>query len=327
MTSTPSSISSALPVPKPGWRQQLDALLAPPEADSRRTSWPTLMLFLAPALLIYAALTAYPVVRTFYNSFFIIQDIASTEFVGLAHFSEVFRDATFLAAVRNTAIWSTIAPFFDVGTGLLLALCLYAGVSFARFLRVAWFAPVLLSYVVVGIMWVWIYNYDWGVVNVALRNLGLGHWAHAWIGDPNFALASLMVTHAWKWAGFNMVVCLAALHSLPSEVLEAAELDNCGWWDKLVHVIIPMLWPTLLNLYILAFIGKMKVFDLVWVMTEGGPMWSTETVSTYVYKRAFNWNTFDLGYPSAIAVVWFFVVVGFVVFFNLLFRRRERLEY
>ena len=88
-----------------------------------------------------------------------------------------------------------------------------------------------------------------------------------------------------------------------------------------------MLWPTLLNLYILAFIGKMKVFDLVWVMTEGGPMWATETVSTYVYKRAFNWNTFDLGYPSAIAVVWFFVVVGFVVFFNLMFRRRERLEY
>lgn len=327
MSSVPLSISTAVPAPKSGWRQRLDALLAPPEADSRRTSWPTLMLFLAPALLVYAALTAYPVVRTFYNSFFIIQDIASTQFVGLAHFAEVFRDATFLAAVRNTAIWSTIAPFFDVGTGLLLALCLYAGVPFARFLRVAWFAPVLLSYVVVGIMWVWIYNYDWGVVNVALRNAGLGQWARAWIGDPNFALASLMVTHAWKWAGFNMVVCLAALHSLPSEVLEAAELDNCGWWDKLLHVIIPMLWPTLLNLYILAFIGKMKVFDLVWVMTEGGPMWSTETVSTYVYKRAFNWNTFDLGYPSAIAVVWFFVVVGFVIFFNLLFRRRERLEY
>jgi multiple sugar transport system permease protein/raffinose/stachyose/melibiose transport system permease protein len=318
---------SALPAARPRWRQQLDSLLAPPEADSRRTSWPTLMLFLAPALLVYAALTAYPVVRTFYNSFFIINDIASSDFVGFAHFAEVFRDATFLAAVRNTAIWSMVAPFFDVGTGLLLALCLYAGVPFARFLRVAWFAPVLLSYVVVGIMWVWIYNYDWGVVNVALRNVGLGHWVQAWIGDPKFALASLMVTHAWKWAGFNMVVCLAALHSLPSEVLEAAELDNCGWWDKLVHVIVPMLWPTLLNLYILAFIGKMKVFDLVWVMTEGGPMWATETVSTYVYKRAFNWNTFDLGYPSAIAVVWFFVVVGFVVFFNLLFRRRERLEY
>jgi multiple sugar transport system permease protein/raffinose/stachyose/melibiose transport system permease protein len=181
--------------------------------------------------------------------------------------------------------------------------------------------------VVVGILWVWIYNYDWGVVNVALRAVGLGHWAQAWLGDPKFALGAVMITHTWKWAGFNMVVCLAALHSLPSEVLEAAELDNCGWGAKLLHIIVPMLRPTLLNLYVLAFIGKMKVFDLVFIMTDGGPMWATETVSTYVYKRAFNWNTFDLGYPSAIAVVWFLVVIGFVWFFNRLFKNKERLEY
>ena len=307
---------------------RLPAWLAAPDGGARGASWPTVMLFLAPALLVYAALTAYPVARTFYNAFFTIGDVGSpSQFVGLAHFAEVVKDATFWAAVRNTAIWSFVAPIFDVATGLLLALCLYAGVPFARFLRVAWFTPVLLSYVVVGILWVWIYNYDWGAVNTVLRSAGLGHWARAWLGDPSFALAAVMITHAWKWAGFNMVVCLAALHSLPSEVLEAAELDNCGWWNKLVHVIVPMLRPTLLNLYILAFIGKMKVFDLVFVMTEGGPMWATETVSTYVYKRAFNWNTFDLGYPSAIAVVWFLVVIAFVLFFNRAFRQRDRLEY
>ncbi|HSW03913.1 carbohydrate ABC transporter permease [Aquabacterium sp.] len=298
-----------------------------PATDTRRAAWPVLMGFLAPALLVYAALTAYPVLRTFYNAFFEIGDISSSKFVGFAHFAEVLKDNTFWAAVKNTAIWAMVAPFADVATGLLLALCLYAGVPFARFLRVAWFTPVLLSYVVVGILWVWIYNYDWGIVNATLRALGLPGWAQAWIGDPKFALGALMVTHAWKWAGFNMVVCLAALHSLPSEVLEAADLDNCGWWAKLRHVIVPMLWPTLLNLYVLAFIGKMKVFDLVWVMTEGGPVWSTETVSTYVYKRAFNWNSFDLGYPSAIAVVWFIVVVAFVLGLNRLFRQRERLEY
>jgi multiple sugar transport system permease protein/raffinose/stachyose/melibiose transport system permease protein len=88
-----------------------------------------------------------------------------------------------------------------------------------------------------------------------------------------------------------------------------------------------MLRPTLLNLLVLAFIGKMKVFDLVWIMTQGGPLWSTETVSTYVYKRAFNWNTFDLGYPSAIAVVWFIIVLVFVAGLMWLFRQRERLEY
>jgi ABC-type sugar transport system permease subunit len=317
------------PTSDPGARRQgrLGAWFGVSGGDSRRASWPTIMAFLAPALLVYAGLTAYPVVRTFYNAFFAIADVDSQNFVGFAHFVEVFHDETFWSAVRNTAIWATIAPFADVATGLLLALCLYAGVPAARFLRVAWFTPVLLSYVVVGIIWVWIYNYDWGAINVALRASGLGTWTRAWLGDPNWALAAVMITHAWKWAGFNMVVCLAALHSLPSEVLEAAELDNCGWVAKLFHVIIPMLRPTLLNLYVLAFIGKMKVFDLVFIMTEGGPMWATETVSTYVYKRAFNWNTFDLGYPSAIAVVWFLVVVVFVFGFNRLLRQKERLEY
>jgi len=173
---------------------------------------------------------------------------------------------------------------------------LYAGVPFARFFRIAWFTPVLISYVVVGILWVWIYNYDWGVANALLIWLGLPGLVHSWLGDPNTALWAIILTHAWKWAGFNMIVCLAALHSLPSEVLEAAELDNCGWLKKLIFIIIPMLRPTLAGLFILALIGKMKVFDLVWIMTSGGPLWSTETVSTYVYKRAFGWNTFDLGY-------------------------------
>jgi len=276
---------------------------------------------------VYAAFTAYPVARTFYNSLLMVEDLSSGEFVGLANYIELASDSTFWTAVSNTLIWSLVAPALDVTTGLLLALCLYAGVPFARFFRVAWFTPVLLSYVVVAIMWMWIYNYDWGVLNIVLRALGLDALTASWIGDPDLALGSLIVTHSWKWAGFNMVVCLAALHSLPREVLEAAELDACGWWRKLIYIIIPMLRPTLLNLLVLAFIGKMKVFDLVWIMTQGGPLWATETVSTYVYKRAFNWNTFDLGYPSAIAVVWFIVVLVFVAGLMLLFRQRERLEY
>ncbi|MEO8181453.1 MAG: sugar ABC transporter permease [Deltaproteobacteria bacterium] len=308
-------------------RPELAFEVATDGVSSRSTRWPTLMLFLAPALLLYAALTAYPVLRTFYNSFFTTGDLDVVRFVGFEHFAEVFHDPNFWAAARNTAIWALIAPLLDVATGLLLALCLYAGVPGGRFLRVAWFTPVLLSYVVVGILWVWIYDYDWGIINAALRALGLSSWAQAWLSDPKLALGAVMLTHLWKWAAFNMVVCLAALHSLPSEVLEAAELDNCGWGAKLVYIIIPMLRPTLSNLFVLAFIGKMKVFDLVFIMTDGGPLWATETVSTYVYKRAFNWNTFDLGYPSAIAVVWFLVVVAFVLLFQRVFGRRERLEY
>ncbi|MGH6945478.1 MAG: carbohydrate ABC transporter permease [Geminicoccaceae bacterium] len=286
------------------------------------------MLFLTPALLFYLAFTAYPVVRTFYNSVHIIKPRGADQFVGLANYVEMLTsDAIFWQAVTNTMIWAIVAPPIDVGTGLILALCLYAKIPFARFFRVAWFTPILISYVVVGIIWMWIYNYDWGLLNALLRALGLDALAHSWLGDPATALGALIVSHTWKWAGFNMVVCLAALSSLPKEVLEAAELDNCGWLKRFWFVMIPMIRPTLVNLLILSFIGKMKVFDLVWIMTQGGPLWSTETVSTYVYKRAFNWNTFDLGYPSAVAVAWFFVVLGTVLALNLLFRQRERLEY
>ena len=299
---------------------------SPSLADPRRASWVVLGVFLAPAILVYAGLTAYPAFRTIFDSFFTIEGLDAT-FVGLDNYRALLADETFWIAARNTFIWSFVAPVLDVATGLLLALALYAGVPFARFLRVAWFTPVLLSYVVVAILWMWIYNYDWGILNVMLRAVGLDALTSSWLGDPNLALASVIVTHAWKWAGFNMVVCLAAIHSLPREVLEASELDNCGWGAKLRYIIIPMLRPTLLSLYILAFIGKMKIFDLVWIMTQGGPLWATETVSTYVYKRAFNWNTFDLGYPSAIAALWFAVVCASVIILNRMLASRERLEY
>ncbi len=284
--------------------------------------------FLAPALFLFAGFTLYPAARTFYNSLHTIKPRGVVEYVGLANVTELLtRDQVFWKAVGNTLIWAGVAPIADVVLGLLLALCLYAKVPLARLLRVVWFTPVLLSYVVVGILWVWIYNYDWGGVNLLLRAVGLGRWAHSWLGDPSTALWAVMAAHAWKWAGFSMVVCLAGLYALPPEVLEAAELDHCGWGRKLTFIMVPMMWPTLLNLLILSFIGKMKVFDLVWIMTQGGPLWSTETVSTYVYKRAFEWNTFDLGYPSAVAALWSLVVMGFVLGLTWLLRQRDRLEY
>src|SRR5207253_2690801 len=140
-------------------------------------------------------------------------------------------------------------------------------------------------------------------------------------------LAALIVVDVWKWTGFNMIVCLAALHALPQDVMEAAELDNCGWFAKLYYIAIPMIASTLIGLLVLGFIGKMKLFDLVWIMTRGGPLWSTETVSTYVYKRAFDWNTFDLGYPSTVATVWFAVILAVVIAVTVQGRRRPKLEY
>jgi raffinose/stachyose/melibiose transport system permease protein len=293
-----------------------------------RTPWLAIFAFLAPALLLYIGFTIYPALRTFYNSVHTIKPRGVVVFVGLANFRELLgADPVFWKAVRNTMLWGVVAPIPDVLVGLLLALCLYAKVPLARLFRVVWFMPVLLSYVVVGIIWMWVYNYEWGVANQLLREIGLSSLAHSWLGDPATARWAVMFTHVWKWVGFNMVVCLAALYALPTEILEAAALDNCGWLRRLIFVMIPMTWRTLLNLLVLSFIGKMRVFDLVWIMTGGGPLWSTETVSTYLYKRAFEWNTFDLGYPSSIAALWFVVVLAFVLALTVLFRQREQLEY
>jgi raffinose/stachyose/melibiose transport system permease protein len=303
------------------------ASLTTPGPARRLGALPSIAVFLGPTVLVYVGLTAYPVLRTLYNSVLRIKPRGIEEFVGLANYAELMRDAIFWKAVGNTLIWAGVAPVLDVGVGLLLALCLYAKVPFARFFRVAWFTPSLISYVVVAILWTWIYNYDWGAANEVLAWIGLGRLRTAWIGNPATALWALIFVDVWKWAGFNMIVCLAALHSLPTEVVEAAELDRCGWIAKLVFVAVPMIRTTLTGLLILGFIGKMKVFDLIWIMTRGGPLWATETVSTYVYKRAFDWNTFDLGYPSALASVWFAVVLAGVMTLGRLFRQRDRVEY
>jgi len=301
---------------------------APRAIDARRASLGVLLAFLTPALAFYAGFTVYPVLRTFYNAFHTIKPHNVVEFVGLANFSALlFADPVFWKAVTNTALFTLVATIIDVVGGLLLALCLFARAPLAPMLRIVWFTPVLMSYVVVGILWVWIFDYDWGLANATLRFLGLGAWEQSWLGQPATALWSVLAAHEWKWLGFNMIVFLAALHALPSEVLGAAELDNCGWFAKLVYVIAPMLKRTIVNLTVLSFIGKMMVFDLVWVMTGGGPLWSTETVSTYVYKRAFEWNTFDLGYPSAIAVLWFLIILAFVALMTRLLRSRDRLEF
>jgi ABC-type sugar transport system permease subunit len=277
---------------------------------------------------VFAGFTAYPVVRTFYDSLHLIGPMGRVEFVGFGNFSSVlFTDPTFWISVRNTAVFTVAGTLLDVFGGLVLALFLFAKVPFVRLFRVIWFLPVLMSYVVVGVIWVWIYDYDWGLLNLLLRVVGLGAFEHSWLGDPATALWAVMGAHLWKWLGFNMIIFLAALHALPEEVLGAAELDNCGWLAKVVYIIVPMLRPTLVNLLVLSFIGKMMIFDLVWIMTQGGPLWSTETVSTYVYKRAFDWNTFDLGYPSAIAVIWFAIIIAFVVAMTWLLRQRDRLEF
>jgi multiple sugar transport system permease protein/raffinose/stachyose/melibiose transport system permease protein len=287
-------------------------------------------LFLAPALMLYFGLVFYPVVRTLYNSFFVL-DMAhgfSQTFVGLRNYQELLtEDPVFFSAAFHSLAWGLTSPLVEIPIALVLAFVIYTGVPGGRFFRLAWFSPLLLSYVIVAIVWRWIYNADWGVFNTILRAVGLAGLTTDWLGTLETVLPALIVVTTWMWTGFNFVILLAALHSLPSETIDAARVDGASNAQTLWHVIIPMLRTTIVNLLILCFIGKMKIFDLVWVMTKGGPMWASETVSTYVIKRAFNWYTLDLGYPSAIAALWFLVILVLTVLFTRFLNRQESLEF
>ena len=281
-------------------------------------------------MILYAAFTIYPVLVTFYNSLHTLRmDLGMQyEYVGLDHFREILTaDEVFWKAARNSLVWAMAAPIVDIPLALLLALTLYARVPFARVFRTVWFTPVLMSYPVVGVIWLWVYNYDWGIANLTLRALGLGAWAQAWLASPATALPALILVTTWMFAGFNMVVLLAAIHAIPSDYLEAAAIDGARAWQRTWRIMVPLLRPTIVNLVILDFIGKMKQFALVWVMTRGGPMWGTETVATYVVKRAFEWKTLDLGYPSAIAVIWFVIIFGLSLLLTRVLQRREALEF
>jgi multiple sugar transport system permease protein/raffinose/stachyose/melibiose transport system permease protein len=276
------------------------------------------------------AFTVVPVFMTFFNSFHILRmDLGmKQQFVGIRHYFEILTDDDiFSLAVRNSLIWAFVSPLLEIPFAFLLAFILYTKVPLTRLFRVTWFSPILVSWVVVGVIFRWVYNYDWGILNVILRAVRLESLALNWLGRPDTALPALIAVTTWKFVGFNMVILLAALSSIPEEFIDAARIDGAGRVRLVRHIIIPLLQPTIVNLLILCFIGKMKQMELVWVTTRGGPMHFSETVATYVQKRAFDWRTLDLGYPSAIAVLWFIVIFSLTLIFTRILQRREVLEF
>jgi ABC-type sugar transport system permease subunit len=271
-----------------------------------------MIIFIAPAMIYFGLFTIYPLLATFWYAFHTIAPaggkLAST-FVGLDNFRALLKDPIFFLAVRNSLIWGIVGPAVELVTAATLAFTIYYRVPLHRFYRVAWFTPILVSGVIIGIVFRWIFNYDWGLVNVFLRAIGLGVLAVDWLGRADTPLAVVIFVHFWATFGFTFVLLLAGLSAVPAELEEAAQIDGASRPLIIRHVLLPLLRPTIVTALILSFIGKMNAFNVVWVLTNGGPLHFSETVATYVQKRAFNWTTLDLGYPSAIAVVWFGVVV------------------
>jgi multiple sugar transport system permease protein/raffinose/stachyose/melibiose transport system permease protein len=266
------------------------------------------MCFMLPGLLAFVLFVAYPLVATLVTSFFSIRPrgaVVQWNWVGLDWFREaLFEDRTFRRAMLNTGLWALWSVVVDIPLAFGLAYALRSRVKGWQVFRTAWFIPILLSPVLTGLLWRSILRLDGGMLNAFLELLHLGQLRTDWLGRPT-ALVWLFIMTSWQTVGFYMILILAALEDFSEELLDAARIDGTNRFQQVVYIILPVLRPVLVTITILAFIYKMRVFDLVWVTTQGGPFGRTETVVTWVVQRAFYYQgAFNLGYPAAMSTIW-----------------------
>lgn len=278
-----------------------------------RRPWGAIALFLGPAMIYYLIFTIYPFFASIYYSLNTLAPVAgrlTTTFVGLQNYSDILlTDEIFRLAVRNSLLWSFLGPLLEMTVATALAVVIYFKVPFHRFYRVAWFTPILVSGVIVGIVFRWIFDYDWGLLDSALRLVGLDVLALNWLGRLDTPIFVVISVHFWATVGYSFVLLLAGLSAVPTDLMEASYIDGASRLRAVWHVLLPLLRPTWVTVFILSFMGKMNAFNVVWALTMGGPMHASETVATYIQKRAFGWSSLDLGYPAALSVVWFVAVL------------------
>jgi len=279
--------------------------------------------FLAIPLALYLVIVVGPLL---YSFFFSLTDwngfSFDFNFVGLANFQRVFSDPLFGNAIRNTVIWMIIAILVPVTCGLGLALILHERVRGANIYKSLFYLPICLSLAVIGQVWFWIYQPRWGLLNLTLNGIGLGDLTRAWLADPDTALLSVIVAWCWQQIGLGMVIFLAGLTSVPVELTEAAQIDGANYWQSLRHVVIPLLRPSTVVVVALAVINSLKSFDIVYIMTRGGPFNSSDTLATFMYDESF--RKYYMGYGSAISVVLFAIALVVIAFY---FRQVRALEH
>jgi ABC-type sugar transport system permease subunit len=227
--------------------------------------------------------------------------IEPAKFVGLRNFQRMLEDEAILLALGNNVQYALGTVVGKIVLSLFLALLLNQSLRGRSFYRTALFLPVVMSFVVVGILWAWLYNAQFGLVNSLMQRLGLDALILDWLGDPKVALWSLVAVDVWKWYGFHMVIFLAGLQTIPVELYEAARIDGANRWRQFLHITLPLLQPVMLVNVTLSLMGGFGVFDIPYVMTEGGPANSTLVMALHIYIQGFKFYKF--GYAAALSYV------------------------
>ncbi len=265
-------------------------------------------LFILPALAIYGSFVIFPIIRLIYLSFQEWDGIdKNPKWIGLDNYKAIFVSDEFWEALGHNLWWVLLASI-PIILGIALAVLLHYGKPRGRNVyRMLVFLPYTLSVVVSSVMWKWIYHGKTGALNELLRLIGLGQFAHGWLGDPNTALTALALAGAWTGYGFCMVLFLAGLANIDTTLYDAARVDGANAWQQFIHVTIPGLANTMNVVIVIVFIATMRVFDFVKVTTEGGPLTSTEVLATLIYRQTFQY--FNVGYGAALSVVTMIIIL------------------
>lgn len=290
-----------------------------------RNNKKAILCFLLPGLLLYTVFLMVPIGGSFVLSFFNWNGIRNVplEFAGLSNFQAVITDPAFWHSIKNIMWFMVLTLITQLPIGLLLAVMLSERYRGYKIFKFAYFVPQVLSTTVIGLVWYFILM-PTGVLNTVLQSLGLDSLTRMWLVDKNTAMTAIILVNTWCGIGFHMTVSHAAISGIPDDVIEAAKLDGAVGLRKVVSIIIPMIWESIISSIVVIVTAVLKTFDLVYVMTEGGPNGLTDVPSTLLYKEAFQYSNF--GRASVIGVYIFILSVIFTII-SLRITKRERLEY
>lgn len=259
------------------------------------------LIFILPALIGTLIFIIIPVICSFGLSFTKWDLLNPIEFVGVANYKEIFSEPVFLKILINTVVFAVTTSLFGVIIPLILAAIINSKVRGSEFFKTAYFLPFITPMIVIGIVWEWIFDPNIGLFNNVL-NVHIN-----WLYDTHFAMPALIIVSVWKLIGYNMIIFLSSLSGISQSLFEAAKIDGANAFQTFKNVTIPMLSPTIFFVVIITAISSFQVFDLIYLMTQGGPLDSTNVLVYAIYKNAFEY--FNIGKASAIAYVLFLIIL------------------
>ncbi|NEM05654.1 ABC transporter permease subunit [Geodermatophilus normandii] len=304
MTATPApTVTATLPSAGTSRRRGHRPGRAGVSGATRRQQARLGVLLVAPAVALMLVFLVFPVLNSVYYVFVDFDGLDTTPpWVGLGNLTELAQDSQMWAAARNNLIWIVVGTIGPLVLGLGLALLLWGVRRGSTFYRVVFFLPYVLPQVAVGVVWGWIYAPTRGWLNRGLEAVGLDGLTRGWLGDPSTALYAVLGTAVWTATGFVFVIILSALRNVDNQQIEAATLDGAGYLQRLRHVVLPQIMPVFLMVTALTLIGGFAVFDIIFVMTGGGPANATEVLGTYAYSNAFQLSRISYGTTLALVV-------------------------